>query len=213
MKMNVLVTVVFLLGALAGCNEKVPQKPKYAFKINGIELVIPNDWKDWRVQDVRATNGLPPYQKLLFTLDIDTYENVVRDSDSDNQIDVELRPIRSEFGEKRYWTATDRVFETNPKECVSREVNMMTYFVCKHDSRHQLVDWGKEFYSIRFNEEENEFPVVLGCSDNTHLNNICVVRSKYNDLLQIEYSYPKGNESKSHIIEGHIRTVIDKLHK
>lgn len=203
--------IFFLIFLISGCDDKGSIYRKKIFSIGGRTVVVPDDWEYWIFWEMSKSEN--PYDQILFSFDVNTFRTIERDAKNENQLDVELRPVNSELGEKEYWTNKDRINDLKVIKCENIKIHGEMYEHCYHiDSKEQVASFVEtDIQSIK-NKKTGKYVSVFGCAGDLpprmHMNRICVGRSRISDTLQVEYSYRFSHFNRAVDIDLKIRNVM-----
>lgn len=129
--------------------------------INGERLTVPNDWNNYRISEIKRSEN-QVYMQLWFTLDPINFNNVPPDYRNGDVIDIEIRPIRSEFGETHFWTEHDRINISRQKRCEEISISEENFLYCRHTSKIPLVNFTNGDSHSIYNKNETDYISVFG---------------------------------------------------
>jgi hypothetical protein len=153
------------------------------------------------------------YDQLELTLDVNTFKLAKQDFSSGNTtISVELRPLRSEWAEKKHWTKDDPVYQSKQIGCAEVVHMGRKYESCEQSDKPTLVSGTRVNVRSIKDKEKNQYIAIYGCSG-TKSREICISRSRIMDNLQVEYSYGVEHFGRSVEIDFAIRDLIESMHQ
>ncbi len=177
------------------------------------KFVLPVNFKNWQYKRISNDNGV--YKQLSFILNTDTFRPIKAEYGDGitTNFHVELRPMASEFGEKKFWTKDDPIYKIDPKNCKDYSLSDNEYLFCEQGRKIRLDSWGDDFYSIR-DKKTGEYIAIIGCADfSPHGNAVCSGRARILDNLQVEYLYRREHFNRAVEFDHRARVLILSLYK
>jgi hypothetical protein len=173
------------------------------------EFLVPEDWKYWR--NVYWEEGDDPaYWQLDFVIDVRTYENIKANYKEPYNLHIEIRPIRSEFGEVNYWTEKSSIHKSKIFNCKPHIFENKEYEFCQHESKNRLQTGVDDAYSLK-DKKTGNYMSVFGCKEpfpeDSNLNDTCSGRTLLLDNIQIEYVYRAEYAFKALEIDHKVREI------
>lgn len=203
-------------GAFHNPASSAPQKES-AFNIvdvAGNQLFIPNNLEHWKYSEIAGANS-QKYMQIVFNLNIDSFEPLEAKYGKHitNNFNLEIRPLRSEFGEQGFWSDKDPILNSTEEDCSEIEFEGKQVLYCKNKNAQRVVSGADSAYSIK-DIKTGQHISIFGCLDSDKfksLNPTCTGRSQISDSLQIEYVYRAENFSRAVELDEKARAFVFKL--
>ena len=195
---------------LSSCKEddsRYDEPQEYVF--GGNKVVIPPYF--------RFVVYKPKFHSLHVVLNLDNFQTVEKDysPETKNLLFLEIRELRSEFGESKYWTDNDPILKTLPDNCKDYILGEEEYKFCENGDEVRAVDWGHDLYTIYKNNKEIP-QSIIGCSDldeRKSLQKGCNVRANLDNGMQLEYHYKIEQLPHAFKLDYFVRHFVEGLIK
>lgn len=212
-----LILILFIGAPVAWDAYRGPQElGETTVEIGGELFTVPAEWDHWRYEYMGDAMG-GKFKQLQFTLDINTFEPIQAEygPNGSRNFHMEIRPLRSEFGEKPYWTDKDPAIVAEPSKCGTTIVeNNDEFEVCEYDASVRLNSYAHGGYAIR-NKKTGAYISMFGCIPKKFKppNRVCTGRARVLDNIQIEYGYREEHFDKAIELDQRARRIALSLHQ
>ena len=175
---------------LVGCGDSPPR----TMKIADHELTVPDNFTRWGYQTMKNSASGDEYEELIFNIDVDTGENISPRYGrfGINGVRIEVRPIRSEWGQGRFWTNDDPIKKAKEIGCNDIGYQGIKYAVCSLIGETGYTPANKEaYYALQDGSSKKEYISVFGCVDTPRSDGLytCEGHMKVYDAIHVDYIY------------------------
>lgn len=185
-------------------------------EIGGELFTVPAEWDHWRYEYKGDAMG-GQFKQLQFTLDVNTFQPIEAKYGDNitNNLHMEIRPLRSEFGEQKYWTDSDPAKTASPHNCRSLVQNGRELEACEYGTDVRLNSGAQGGFAIK-DKATGDYLSMFGCLDRGEkfktLNKVCTGRARILGDVQIEYTYRFENYPRAFELDQRARDIALTLH-
>lgn len=173
---------------LAGCGDPPPR----TMKIADHEFTVPDNFTRWGYQTIKNSASGEEYKELIFNIDADTGKNISPESGrfGINGVRIEVRPIRSEWGQSKFWTDDDPIKKAKEIGCNDIDYQGKKYAVCSLIGETGYTPANREaYYALQNDSNKKEYISVFGCVDTPRSDGLytCEGHMKIYDSIHVDY--------------------------
>ena len=208
-KALILLFVLITVLSLTGCKQNEADDKPTEYIINDNKITIPPYFKHVWYREINNSINL--------SLNADNFQMVKIDFEkkehAQSTLNIEIRPLREEFGEDNYWTEKDPILKTTPYNCKNYTLGEDAYKLCENGDKVPAIPGKHDFYTIY--EEDVKYPIsIIGCSDLEKyetLQKVCKVRAIIPHNMQLEYQYRLKDLPRAFELDLFVRHLSNSL--